>query len=296
MTKAIMVVFPVLFLTILTNQIVHAGIRRPDIPGRLPTRLSSAEIAREGLDEQLYPNFMKFLKTVGVSRGIYKTDSRNRKWIKSSHFYTPGAEVWDEFFLAASKDRLTCLRAFALLGREIKKSGVVIFGPSKFFEKAVERNKVDLGLALPARNLGAAVWSPDPTNKDPEFQIHIKIFYTESFVHQFPDEILPANLKIGYTDPESYWLDGKEYKQPAMDADVYYGPVHGIGFRNVKGVGGQKRGVLGFFQKVLFFLPDAVNSMTIDENKGEMVTEALVNTSVKEFEKNPIYAIKIQKQ
>jgi hypothetical protein len=32
--------------------------------------------------------------------------------------------------------------------------------------------------------------------------------------------------------------------------------------------------------------------MTIDESRDELVTEALVNTVVKNFEKNPIYAIK----
>jgi hypothetical protein len=64
----------------------------------------------------------------------------------------------------------------------------------------------------------------------------------------------------------------------------------------VKGIGGQKRGVLGFFQKVLFFLPDAIDSMTIREDKGEMITEALVNTVVKDFETKPIYAIKYKSQ
>ena len=170
----------------------------------------------------------------------------------------------------------------------------MVFGSSKIFEQAVKKNNIDLGLALPARNLGAAVWSPDPDHKDPEFLAHIKVFYTESYVHQFPDEILPANLKIGFAKPETYWLNGQQYNQAALDADIYYGSEHGIGFRNVKGVGGQKRGILGMFQKVFFFLPDAVNSMFIDEKKGEMITEALVNTVVEKFETNPIYSIKVK--
>jgi hypothetical protein len=46
---------------------------------------------------------------------------------------------------------------------------------------------------------------------------------------------------------------------------------------------------------VLFFLPDAVDSMTINEKKGAMITEAMINTTVEDFEKNPLYSIKIVK-
>ena len=265
-----------------------------DIPGRLPTRLNPTEIAREATDETAYPHFMEFIKTVDVTGRIYLTDPRNHRWIKSSHYFCPDEAMWDRFFQAAAKDHLTCLRAFSLLARELKKYGVVVFGSSEIFERAVIKNKIDLGLALPAKNLGASVWSPDPTNSDPEFLAHIKVFYKESFIHQFPDEILPANLKIGIAPPETYWLEGKKLSQPAIDADIYYGPEHGVGFRNVKGVGGQKRGMMGLFQKLFFFLPDAVSAMTIDEKNGTMVTEALVNTVVKEFETNPIYSIKVK--
>lgn len=271
-----------------------AGIEPNKGMGRLPTHLTAGELAREALDEQNYPNFMRFVKTVDTAQGLHPTDVRNKHLIKSAHYFTPTPQMWTDFFKAAAADRLTCLRAFALLAREIKKNGVVVFGPGGDFEKAVNLNNVDLGLALPAKSIGGSVWTPDPSNKDPEFLVHIKVFYSESYVHQFPDEILPANLKIGYSKPEPYWINGQEYVQSPIDADIYYGPKHGVGFRNVKGVGGQKRGVLGFFQKVLFFLPDAIDSMTIREDKGEMVTEALINTTVKNFEKNPVYSIKIK--
>lgn len=276
--------------------LAQAGVGRKEIPGRLLTHLTPGEIAREGLDQQVYPNFMTFISSVDVSGRIYPTDPRNSQWIKTSHYFNPDRAMWDRFFKAAAKDHLTCLRAFALLARELKKNGVVVFGSSVAFEQAVANNKVDLGLALPARNLAASVWSPDPNHKDPEFLAHIKVFYTEPYIHQFPDEILPANLKIGFAPPETFWLEGKQYQRPALDADIYYGPGKKIGFRNVKGVGGQKRGVMGFFQKVFFFLPDAVSSMTIDEAKNEMITEALVNTVVKDFETNPLYSIKVRTQ
>jgi hypothetical protein len=261
---------------------------------RLPTQLSPAEEAREVLDAKQYPNFMSFLKSVESSDRLFPTDSRNAKFIPTAVYFDPTPEVWHQFFKAAAKDKMTCLRAFGLLAREIKKRGYVIWGSSAAFKKAVADLNVDMGLALPAKNLGAAVWSPDPSVKDPDFQVHLKIFYTEPYTHQFPDEILPANLKIGFGDEMSYWHDGKQFKQHTIDADLYYGEKSGVGFRNVKGIGGQKRGFLGFMQKVLFFLPDAINSMTIQEKKNAMVTEALVNTTVDGFETDPKFSIKIQ--
>jgi hypothetical protein len=203
--------------------------------------------------------------------------------------------MWTSFFKAAAADKLTALRAFGLIARDIKKRGMIVWGPGATFEKAVVDNNVDLGLALPATHIGTAIWSPDPSNMDPEFQLHLKLFYTEPYIHQFPDHILPANLKIGYGPEMTYFMDGQEYTQHTVDTDIFYGPTKGIGFRNVKGIGGQKRGFLGFMQKVLFFLPDAVDSMTINEKKGAMITEAMINTTVDEFEKNPVYSIKIVK-
>lgn len=274
----------------------RASVDQGSFPGRLPTFLSRAEVLREVSDEKTYPHFMAYLKGVSRMGNLRAVDPRNAGLIKSTHYFDPTPELWNGFFKAAAADHLTCLRAFVLLAREVKKNGIVVFGPGNLFEEAVKNNHVDLGLAIPAHNLGAAVWTPDPKKTDPEFLVHIKIFYTESFVHQFPDEVLPANMKVGFNQPENYWLGDKEYSQPSVEADLYYGPIQGVGFRNVKGIGGQKRGLLGFFQKVLFFLPDAIDSMTIHEDKGEMVTEALVNTSVKDFETKPIYAIKIKSQ
>jgi hypothetical protein len=52
--------------------------------------------------------------------------------------------------------------------------------------------------------------------------------------------------------------------------------------------------VVGLLQKVFFFLPDAVHSMLIDEKRDVMVTEALVNTTVDQFETRRAYQILIR--
>ncbi len=272
-------------------QLHHA--RAANIPHRLPTILTTAEIQREALDEKLYPTFMSFIHSVDIIRSLQPIDQRNTALIRSPVMYQPSQALWDGFFRAAAADHLTTLRAFGLLAREIKKQGVVVWAPGAAFEKAIADNHIDLGLSLPACNLSNGIWSPDPDNKDPEFQVHVKLFYTQPYLHRFPDHILPANLKIGYGPALEYWMDGKQYIQHTVDADIYYGPHKGVGFRNIKGIGGQKRGLMGFMQKLLFFLPDAVESMVIDEKKGSMMTEALFNTIVEDFEKNPVYSIKI---
>jgi hypothetical protein len=268
-------------------------VPRPEIPGRLSTKLTQTELAREERDRSTYPNFMKFLRTVDATKLLHPTDPRNAHLIKSANYMVPDQKLWDAFLAAAVADHLTVLRAFALMAREIKKFGVVVLAPGTLYERAIAENRVDLGLALPAKNVSAALWMPDPSVEDPEFQLHMKVFYTESYVHELPDDLMPANLKIGYGDEATYWMDGEERKQRTIDADIYYGDQGGVGFRNVKGIGGQKRGVAGFFQKLLFFLPDAVHSMVIDEKSGVMVTEALINTRIEEFERNPKYSMKI---
>lgn len=273
----------------------EAQVNRKKLPGLLPTELSELDRELERRDKERYPNFMKLLASVEPTDHMRSVDPRNAHFIKTTHVFFPDQKLWNAFFKAAATDQLTVLRSFALLARELKKYGVSLWGPGHFFEDAVKKNNVDLGLAIPAKNIGAALWSPDPAHKDPEFQVHLKVLYTEPFVHQFPDHILPANLKVGFGDELTYWLSGKQYTHKALETDIYYGPKNGVGFRNVRGVGGQKRGFMGFMQSVLFFLPDAVDAMVIREERNAMITEALVNTTVDDFEKDPKYAIKILK-
>lgn len=246
-------------------------------------------------DVAKYPHFVKFLKTLNPTGRIFPTDPRNAQWISTPQAFVPTTDMLDGFFKAAAADHITFFRAIVLLSQEIKKNGLVVWGPGSAFEQAVEKNKIDLGLALPVHDIGLAIWSPDPSNTDPEFLVHLKLFYTQSYVHQFPDEILPAALKVGLGEEGTYSFDDQEFTQRTVDADIYYGPTHGLGLRNIKGIGGQKRGWMGFMQKVLFFLPDAIHSMTIDEKTDSLVTEALINTVVKNFESTPAYAIKIRK-
>ncbi len=251
---------------------------------------SHAFAAEEPSDFTRFPNMMHFLKTVVTDR-TGPPPAGNEHLMHATKVFHTSQELWDRFFKAAIADKLTNLRAFGLLGREIKTRGLTVYGPGQGFEQAVIDNHVDLGLAIPAKHLGFGVWEPDAAIKDPEFQVHLSVIYKERFIHQFPDEVLPANLRIGTGDQVDYYIDGEKHRGYLMTADLYYGPG-GIGFKNVQGIGGEKRGLLGFVQKMLFFLPDAISSMVIDERKNVMLTEAVINTTVENFETRDIYRIR----
>lgn len=260
----------------------------------LATHLSPVQVETEKRDLSRFPKLSRFLSTLRINEGLVPSDPRNAHIVPTRMVFQPTKKMWKDFFVIAAEEKLTVMKAFCMIARELKKRGVVNMGPGADFTNAVEEQKVDLGLALPATHLGTAIWAPDPKNTDPEFLLHMKVFYTETYIHKFPDHILPANLKIGQGPIASYWLGGHEYRQPTVDTDLYYGPTRGCGFRNVKGIGGQKRGFLGVLQDILFFLPDAVDSMYVDEKSGSMITEALVNTTVENFETDPKYGITIR--
>ncbi|MGZ3688971.1 MAG: hypothetical protein ACXVBW_11755, partial [Bdellovibrionota bacterium] len=84
----------------------NAAITHAEIPGRMPTKLSATDLTREALDYHQYPNFMAFLKTVDISKGIRKSDPRNAHLITTPIVFTPTQEMWDGVFKAAAKDHL----------------------------------------------------------------------------------------------------------------------------------------------------------------------------------------------
>lgn len=243
----------------------------------------------EERDFKRFPNMMRFLKSVDTSH-LEPTPAGNEHLIHSASVFHTHQEMWNGFFKAAVADRITNIRAFTLIAREIKSRGITVYGPGTGFEKAIADNNIDLGLAIPAKNVGFGVWEPDASAKDPEFLLHLTVVYREQFIHQFPDEVLPTNLKIGFGDETDYYVDGHKHHGYLLTADLYSGP-NGVGFKNVRGVGGQKRGFVGFLQRLLFFLPDSIYSMLIDEKRNVMVTHAFINTTVENFETREIYRI-----
>ncbi|HRK01291.1 MAG TPA: hypothetical protein PLH57_01380 [Oligoflexia bacterium] len=253
-----------------------------------PSSLSKEEQS----DYLRFPNLIRFARSISTDT-LIATPPGNQHLIAAKEVFQPSQTVWNDFFAAAVADKATNLRAFAIIAREVKRRGITLYGPGKDFERAVSDNKIDLGLSLPATKIGLGIWAPNPANTDPEYQLSLSVIYSERYIHQFPDEVLPANLKIGFGDQVEYEIDGQKQSGFILTADVFNGP-NGIGFKNVKGVGGQKRGLLGFFQKVFFFLPDAVHSMTINEKENTMITEALIDTVVKDFETREVYRIRKQ--
>jgi hypothetical protein len=204
----------------------------------------------------------------------------------SGRAYRPRADQWDQFFTAAIADGLTNLRAFTLLAQEARKNGVSLWGMGKDYEQAVNRGRVNLGITIPAEHAIVGFWDITARPAEPDHLMHVAVIYDREFVHHFPDEIIPADIRIGSGKPLTFMLAGFERTGYPLEADLFYGNGK-LGFRNVHGISGRVHGVLGMIQKILFFVPDAVHSLTLDESTGRLTTEAIINTSVEGFETKP---------
>src|SRR5262249_18493845 len=116
---------------------------RAELPRILVPKPNSADSTREAEDLQKYPQLMTYLNSLNLASQVVPSDPRNAKWVKTSHVYVPTMDDWKGFWLASAEDHVTCLRAFGLLSRKIRKEGVVVFGPGSTFEKSVADNHID---------------------------------------------------------------------------------------------------------------------------------------------------------
>ncbi|MBN21440.1 MAG: hypothetical protein CL678_09160 [Bdellovibrionaceae bacterium] len=255
---------------------------------------SRFEIRRE-MQRQRFPNFIAYVEQINFKKRSVPVHPTHKKWISVNKAFHPTIEDWNLFFKFAIKDQMTTLRAFAILANRLKFEQVAVVGSGVDFKTAMEKNHIDLGLSLPFENIVGAIWSPDPSNDDPDFLVHTYFFYEQPYLHRFDDDVLPVDLKVGVGQKGSLTLDHKKYDLPMVEADLFYSDTEGTGFRNVRGIQGTRRGILGFFQSILFFLPNGLSAMYIDP-EGKMITEAIMNTEVAQFEKNKKYAISIKNQ
>lgn len=235
-----------------------------------------------------HPNFSAFLDQLPLDQ-LQEVGPEHINDIPTGRAYFMNRNDWDGFMRAAVNDKLTNLRAFALLGERITQKKVALFNRGSYFEESVKALNIDLGLALPAYGMAYVIWTPGNPSKASDHVAHLKVYYWKAFEHEFQDEILPATLKIGIGRNVPFTLDGRDYQGKLVETDLYYGHEE-FGFKDIKGLGGRKHGMLGFFQRILFFLPDAVDDLVINQ-QGTMITRALINTEIKDFERQTKYQI-----
>ena len=242
--------------------------------------------SRKDLKER-FPHLMTFLEKADLS-GALPNDPGLKELLGGTRAIRPSPEIWKQFLTAALADKLTNLRAFALFGLEAKKRQLSIWTTGPDYHQALQSNRVKVGLSLPADNVIVAVWKVTPPNAAADHLMDVTMYFSKPYVSEFEPELIPAALKVGDADPVEFALMGKKQVGYPMRAELFWDQKK-LGFRKVKGVSGRKTGFAGFLQKLLFFLPDAVDSMVIEDKEGRMVTEAIVNTVIDDFEKNEKY-------
>lgn len=237
--------------------------------------------------KQRFPHFMSYVDTLKFE-SEFPVDADLRKWIHADQAFHPQATHWDNYFKNAIADRMTNIRAFALLGLEANRRKTAIWTYGKEYQDAIARNKVTMGLGLPAQKIYAAIWDFTPNHPDPDHLMTITMLYEEPYIHEFPSDVVSADVKVGQGDPVELVVGGQ--KRTFYPSSVELFSNHeSFGFRNIRGIAGQKHGVVGFLQKLLFFVPDSIHGMELNEKSGTMVTKAFVDTKIEKYEENVHY-------
>lgn len=201
------------------------------------------------------------------------------------------AEDVEEFFLAAARDKLTIVRAMGLVARAVRETRVLTYLNGADARGAIDRLGLDVGLAVPMEHLLLFAYIPVDAEDDAT-QCRFLSVYGAQYEHRFRRDVLDATLKVGtgrdapYLDP---WDDDAEITNAyVVEGRILYGDA-GVGYADVSGIGGRKHGLLGFMQKVFFFLPDAIDGMVIHD--GDLYVNAIVDQRVRGFEDALRYAV-----
>lgn len=296
--KKLCVLSPAFFLVLFICASLAQEIEKPSEFLPELTRSKYIEEFSNHPDFKDHPNFVKFvikminhkMHRLDVDERVAKLLGGNGRWaIRTS------ADELREYFQSCSDDGLTMLRTMSAFASLWRKTNVLNYMDGRDVNKAVEELNLSTGLALPIANLRLFAYIPNPERAkvDKEYQCDILAVYDRKYKHRFRDEVLNANLKVGTGDTAPFvdiFTDEKdEWTGYLIKGVMTYSDEH-VGFMEISGIGGEKRGFLGFLQKILFFLPDAIDAMTLDKN-GDMTTIALINETVEGFEKERKYQV-----
>ena len=249
-------------------------------------------------DFKNYPNFINHLtKMINRKRHRLNCDERVAKLLGGNGRWAMRSTVEDlkGYFQACSDDGLTMLRTMGVFASLWNKMDTLNYMDGRDVNRAVKELNLSTGLALPIENLRLFAYIPnhERAKVDKVYQCDVLAVYDKQYKHRFREEVLNANLKIGTGDTapfvDIFSDEGGEWTGYLIKGILTYSDKH-VGFMEISGVGGEKRGFLGFLQKILFFLPDAIDAMTLDKN-GDMTTIALMNETVEGFEKDRKYQV-----
>ena len=186
---------------------------------------------------------------------------------------------------ATLDDSLTLLRATVQFAGWVKIRGIPVFVKGKAVKEAVQKGYV-LGLTFPLDHLAYICFVPNPSMAE-DFQAHIRLIYTQQYTYPFDKDIFNANVLIQGQEV-TYEENNNRQTGYLVTTDVYDNRKRVL-YTNIQGILGQKRGVLGFLQKVFFFVPKTLNGLELTQ--GDLIIDAFINQTIENFEHEPRYRV-----
>ena len=246
------------------------------------------------IDGNHYPNVHQFFSSIDLK--VFKggpVAEADRWWCPAEDYIAPPQGAIAALLRAAVSDELTAIRWLALMSKVLHAEALAMCSSGDPLNAAIESLHLDLGLALPLRELGAFAWLPQYDAEDPTRFMRLNLIYRKQYIHRFRKEILPVDLKMGYGETVRFVDHGIERDGYLTYMDFYVSENR-IGFDNIKGLAGRRQGFLGWLQRIFFFLPDDVVGMYVENN--ELVAKALITMRVPNFETTPKYQMHIREQ
>lgn len=190
------------------------------------------------------------------------------------------------FLDAAAEDGITLLRATALFARWVGSRRFPVVATGEAINMAV-RSGFSLGLTFPVDHIAYLCYVPDHTMGG-DFKAHIRVIYTRPYTYAFDEDIFNADVLVR-GQAIGYEREGESESGYLVTTDVYYNE-HRVEYTNIQGIAGQKRGTLGFFQKMLFFVPKTLYGLTLSND--DLTIDAFVNQKIRRFEQEPRYRVR----
>lgn len=228
-------------------------------------------------------------KRKNINNAVILLGGRGRRIVEYSR------EDLVQYFQSCLTDKLTNLRAMAIIACLSRKMNTVFYINGELIKDVLGELAIDPGLCFPLKNLRCLVMIPNEikTMQKNENQCRVINIYKQKYTHMFPKEIIDIKLKIGVGESITLDMPNGENRESVtgylVKGDMVYSDAH-VGIVNVEGIAGEKQEFAGKFQKVFSFIPDFIKSMTINAS-GDLVAEALINETIEDFENKTKYQV-----
>ncbi|MCY3553891.1 MAG: hypothetical protein OXH56_01085 [Gemmatimonadetes bacterium] len=189
-------------------------------------------------------------------------------------------------FTAAEQDTLTLLRVNVVLARWIAERNLPLYADGEAVDEALKQG-FSLGLTFPLHHVSYLFFSPDAARSG-DFLIHIRALYDINYTFRFDRDILNADVIVHGT--ETAYTDDSGPRTSYLVTLELYDELEWARYTDFEGLSGRKRGVAGFFQRVLFFIPKTLDGLELRD--GHLKIKAFIDQNIEDFERLERYHVR----